>query len=133
MNTYEAYLKHEAGNIITVEECMEIYSKMVESISSCKVEDKMDFWNEFIKYSGEYAYIRNKWETMSREEKMHDDDSRTVAHNSVIRSIDKIARLVEGDGGDASWRSQLGDKNEKRKRIGDFACFVSYITGISNR
>jgi hypothetical protein len=22
MNTYESYLKHEAGNIITIEECM---------------------------------------------------------------------------------------------------------------
>ena len=27
MNTYESYLKHEAGNIITIEECMDIYSR----------------------------------------------------------------------------------------------------------
>ena len=42
----------------------------------------------------------------------------------------RLARIVEHDGGDAYWRLQLGDN---RKRIGDFACFVSYITGISNR
>ncbi len=44
MNTYEAYLNHEAGNIITIEECMEIYSKLVESISLCKDELKQEDW-----------------------------------------------------------------------------------------
>ena len=34
------------------------------------------------------------------------------------------------EGMDISWREDLGDE---RKRIGDFACFVTYITGISNR
>ncbi|SEA97656.1 hypothetical protein SAMN05216349_1832 [Oribacterium sp. KHPX15] len=130
MNTYEAYLKHEAGNIITIEECMKIYSALVESISSCTVEDKLDFWNEFINRAARYAYIRNQWETMSIEEKTSADDGRSKAHNVVIISLNTLARIVEGDGGDASWRAQLGNE---RKRIGDFACFVSYITGISNR
>ncbi|WP_139297961.1 hypothetical protein [Oribacterium sp. KHPX15] len=130
MNTYEAYLKHEAGNIITIEECMEIYSKLVESISLCKLEDKDEFWNEFIDRVARYTYIRNQWETMSTEEKMNADDGRTKAHNVVITSLNTLARIVENEGGDASWRSQLGDY---RKRIGDFACFVSYITGICNR
>ena len=130
MNTYEAYLKHEAGNIITIEECMKFYSALVESISSCTVEDKLDFWNEFINRAARYAYIRNQWETMSIEEKISADDGRSKAHNVVIISLNTLARIVEGDGGDASWRAQLGNE---RKRIGDFACFVSYITGISNR
>ena len=47
-----------------------------------------------------------------------------------ITSLNTLARIVKNEGGDASWRAQLGDY---RKRIGDFACFVSYITGISNR
>ncbi len=130
MNTYEGYLNHKAGCIITFEECLEIYTKLVESISSCTAEDKLDFWNEFINRAAKYTFIRNQWETMSTEEKMAADDGRTQAHQVVIVSINKLARLVESDGGDASWRSQLG---EERKRIGDFACFVSYITGISNR
>ena len=130
MNTYEAYLKHEAGNIITIEECMEIYSKLVESISLCKLEDKDEFWKEFIDRAARYTYIRNQWETMSTEEKMDADDGRTQAHNVVITSLNTLAKIVENEGGDASWRSQLG---AYRKRIGDFACFVSYITGICNR
>ena len=130
MNTYEAYLNHGAGNIITIEECMQIYSKLVESISLCKMEDKEEFWNKFIDRAARYTYIRNQWETMNTEEKMAADDGRTMAHNVVITALNTLARIVENEGGDASWRSQLGDH---RKRIGDFACFVSYITGISNR
>lgn len=130
MNTYESYLKHEAGNIITIEECMEIYSQLVESISLCKLEDKDEFWNEFIDRAARYTYIRNQWETMSTEEKMAADDGRTQAHNVVITALNTLARIVEREGGDASWWLKLGDH---RKRIGDFACFVSYITGISNR
>ena len=130
MDTYESYLKHEAGNIITIEECMEIYSQLVESISLCKLEDKDEFWNEFIDRAARYTYIRNQWETMSTEEKMAADDGRTQAHNVVITALNTLARIVEREGGDASWWLKLGDH---RKRIGDFACFVSYITGISNR
>ena len=130
MNTYEAYLNHEAGNIITIEECMQIYKELVESITLCSLEDKDEFWNEFINRAARYTYIRNQWETMSTEEKMAADDGRTQAHNVVITSLNTLARIVEQEGRDASWRAKLGNE---RKRIGDFACFVSYITGISNR
>lgn len=130
MNTYESYLKHAAGNIITIEESMAIYSEMVESISKCQLEDKMDFWNNFIEKSARYTYIRNQWETMSFEEQGEADSGRTAAHNSTISAINTLARIAQNEGVDNSWREKLGDD---RKRIGDFACFVSYITGISNR
>jgi hypothetical protein len=51
-------------------------------------------------------------------------------HDTVIDSIEILARLANKEGMDISWREDLGDE---RKRIGDFACFVTYITGISNR
>ncbi|WP_029201616.1 hypothetical protein [Oribacterium sp. NK2B42] len=80
INTYEAYLNHEAGNIITIEECMQIYKELVESITLCSLEDKDEFWNEFINRAARYTYIRNQWEIMSTEEKMAADDGRTQAH-----------------------------------------------------
>ena len=128
INTYEAYLKHPAGDTITMEDALRIYTAMAESIEKCKVEDKMDFWNDFINKAAKYAYIRSQWETMTREEKMDQDDGRTAAHNSVITAVNVLSRIVDNEGN--SWREELGDS---RKRIGDFACFVSYITGISNR
>ena len=130
INTYEAYLKHEAGNTITIEEALEIYTEMAECISKCQHEDKMDFWNDCLKRAAEYSRIRNAWETMSREEKMGADQGRTLTHDGLITSINVLSRIAQGEGIDCSWREKLG---EQRKRIGDFACFIAYITGISNR
>ena len=67
---------------------------------------------------------------MSREERMDADAGRTMTHDGLITSVNVLARIAEKEGVDNSWRDRLGDE---RKRIGDFACFVSYITGISNR
>ena len=130
INTYEAYLAHPAGNILTLEDALSIYAKMAESIKKCTLEDKMDFWNNFLKKAADYTYIRNNWELMSREEKMDADARRTSNHDAFITSVNILARIAEKEGVDNSWREMLGDA---RKRIGDFACFVSYITGISNR
>ena len=130
INTYEAYLASPAGNTLTIEDALVIYSKLAESITKCTLEDKMDFWNDFLKKAADYAYIRNNWELMCREEKMEADAGRTIKHDAFITSVNILARIAEKDGVDNSWREMLGDA---RKRIGDFACFVSYITGISNR
>jgi hypothetical protein len=32
INTYEAYLQHEAGDILTIDDALRIYSAMAESI-----------------------------------------------------------------------------------------------------
>lgn len=109
---------------------MQIYREMVECVEKCKMEDKLDFWRDCLKKSAKYCKIRNDWELMTREEKIDTDSSRTSAHDSVITSINVLARIAEQDGVDPAWREKLGDD---RKRIGDFACFISYMTGISNR
>ena len=90
----------------------------------------MDFWYDFIKKAAEYTRIRCSWDYMSNDEKRDADDGRTITHNSLIASINILSRIAGNEGIDNSWRKELG---EERKRIGDFACFVAYITGISNR
>ncbi len=130
INTYEEYLKHPAGHILTIEEALQIYSKMCTSLAQCSMEDKMDFWNDCLKLAAEYTKIRNDWEMMSREERMDADKGRTLTHDSFITSLNVLSRIAAKEEIDNSWREELGDE---RKRIGDFACFISYITGISNR
>ena len=130
INTYEDYLKHKAGEILTIEDAARIYNGMVESIKKCTLEDKMDFWNDCIKSAMEYCYIRNQWEFMNLEQKVDADPGRTVRHNGFIITVDVLARIAEKEGVDNSWRKELGDS---RKRIGDLACYIAYITGISNR
>ena len=128
INTYENYLKQPKA--LKMEDALRIYSEMAVCINRCTLEDKMDFWNDFIKSAFEYTHIRNKWELMSREEKMDADPGRTMTHDTFITSLNVLSRIAAKEGVDNSWREELG---EERKRIGDFACFVTYITGISNR
>jgi len=130
INTYEAYLKHPAGNTLTTEDAARIYAAMAESIRKCTLEDKMDFWDDCMKSAADYTKIRNDWEFMSRAEKMDADSGRTVRHDGFITSLNVLSRVAEKEGVDNSWRKELGDN---RKRLGDFACYISYITGISNR
>jgi len=77
-----------------------------------------------------YASVRQQWEFWNNEEKLENDPSRTIKHNAFIDSVNILARLINSDGIETPWREQLGDQ---RKRVGDFACFVAYIVGISNR
>ncbi|MBP5744982.1 MAG: hypothetical protein J6W58_01615, partial [Lachnospiraceae bacterium] len=70
------------------------------------------------------------WEFMDYQERIDADPSRTRMHDTVIDSIEILARLANKEGMDISWRDDLGNE---RKRLGDFACFVTYITGILNR
>ena len=130
MNSYEAYLRHPAGNVLTMEDALRIYTDLNKSIERCAAEDTMELYNEFLQKALEYTIFRNRWEYMSREEKMEMDASRTSSHNSIITAVNILARLEDQEGVDHSWREELGDD---RKRIGDFACFVVYITGICNR
>ncbi len=130
IHTYEAYLNHPAGNVLIVEDALKIYKEMAESIGKCQMEDKLDFWNDFVKKAAEYAYVRGMWEYMDREKRTETDISRSLKHEGLITSINVLARIAGNEGIDNSWREELGGE---RKRIGDFACFVTYITGIANR
>ncbi len=130
INTYEAYLNHSAGSILTVEEALRIYEKMAAGITLCTLEDKMDFWNDCLKKAAEYTKIRNDWETMTPGERAAADRGRSIKHDAFIDALNILSRIAGKEGADSSWRTELGDD---RKRIGDFACFISYITGISNR
>lgn len=130
MNTYQSYLNHPAGNTLPVEEALQIYTALTESVKKCSIEDVSDFYNDMVKKSCKYASIRSSWEFMSNEERMSADVGRTSSHNVLIDSVNILARVIKSDGIETAWRDNLGDN---RKKIGDFACFVAYITGICNR
>ena len=133
MYTYEEYLDSSKVDTLTIEEAMDIYSGMVKSmrVSTLDAGDKTEFWEDFVNSAIKYTSKRCKWEIMSREARIEEDDGRTKAHDALISATDILARNLGGKhGADVSWRTSLGDE---RKRIGDFACFVVYMLGISNR
>lgn len=130
MDTYDIYLKHEAGNVLPVEEAIEIYNSLAKSVSLCTNEYKEEILNELIEKAIKYSVVRAKWENWDRETKIKEDEGRTLKHNSVIDVFNILARLLKSEDIDISWRDRLGDD---RKRIGDFACFLTYMVGINNR
>jgi hypothetical protein len=58
------------------------------------------------------------------------DDRRTKAHDAFIDACDILARDMRGRDIEPVWRQELG---EDRREIGDFACLLHCIIGISAR
>ncbi len=55
INTYETYL--EQPDRLKLEEAMSIYKQMVECFKKCTFEDKMEYWNEFLKKAADYTGV----------------------------------------------------------------------------
>ena len=106
------------NNILQYQEALEIYTAMTENLNRNDA-DIVDLYNRLIEKAVRYAHIRAEWNTLTREEKLEKDDSRTAAHDSFIASVNIIARS-EGEIG-LQWRERLGND---RKRVGDFACYT---------
>lgn len=85
---------------------------------------------QFYKLSVRYAQVRAGWNFKSIEEMAADNSERTILHNTLIDSVNILARNMEKIGEDASWRASLGND---RKVIGDFACYVAAWLGIRQR
>lgn len=115
------------SNILTYDEAKEIYEIMSANID-LNDEGYVFLYNRMISNAVYYANIRAGWNTLSQEQKRNTDESRTIAHDAFISSINSVARL-EGEIG-AKWLQQLSDD---RKRIGDFACFIALFQGIDAR
>ncbi len=109
------------------QEALEIYTAMTENLNRHDT-DILDLYNRLLEKAVRYAHIRAEWNFLNREEKLEKDESRTMAHDSFISSIDIISR-TEGKIG-SQWREKLGND---RKRIGDFACYISLFRSLEAR
>ena len=55
------------------------------------------------------------------------EETRTLAHNALINSLDSLSRFMGKEGQDITWRELLGTD----RIIGDFAYFLHCILGIA--
>lgn len=115
------------SNVLEYQEALEIYKIMNENLDRTD-EDILDIYNRMLDKAVRYAHIRAEWDSLTKEQKMNTDESRTIAHNAFISSIDIIARIEKEI--DSQWRERLTDD---RKRIGDFACYLALFRGIDAR
>ena len=119
----------EKNKVLTFIESNEIYIEIISVLNRHDTEE-MEYWNDFITSSIEYLEIRSTWLFLSREEKLKKDPLRTGIHNTVIRNLTVLKRIVEHKHEHTEWYYLL---NDDRKRIGDFACYVSYIHSLSSK
>ncbi|MCD8075726.1 MAG: hypothetical protein LUF27_11995 [Lachnospiraceae bacterium] len=97
--------------------------------------DALENYADLLKAANKYANIRASWPMLDVEEKMEKDPGRTSAHDSVITHVNLMARLLRSMGKPAAWRDVFGDEKDpyNRKAIGDFACYLAFVTGINAR
>ncbi|MFH1118371.1 MAG: hypothetical protein V1775_01020 [Bacteroidota bacterium] len=86
--------------------------------------------NGFYTLAIRYTVTRAQWNFLSMEEKIESNDARSRLHNTLIDSLNILARNMAKAGEPVEWRKTLGDD---RKMIGDFACYVTAWLGIRQR
>lgn len=122
---YDRYLK--APDPISFEEAMKIYEEIIkEAPDDNEMFDKA--WDNAIEKMTAYADLRAHWKITPKPQR--NNDQRTIKHDSVIASLDQLAESMKEQGLNAGWREKLG---YQRKRIGDFACYISLIYGLCAR
>lgn len=78
-------------NTLTYEEALEIYNEMEKHVDRTD-EDILYLYNGLIEKSIRYAHTRAEWTTLTRQEKLDKDESRSILHDSFISSVNIISR-----------------------------------------
>lgn len=119
---------------MNIEKMISVHRKLVEEVGSDP--EAIELYDELVESANEYAAIRAEWDTMDREQKIEKDPARTSLHNDVILHINILTRYLRKAGKPALWRDELGNEEEDRiwrKVLGDFACFIAFVSGICSR
>lgn len=132
LHNYEDYL--QCRESMNVEKMQELHQKIIKEIG--QDEDALEIYEELLKNAVRYLHFRAEWVTLSREEKMDKDPSRTACHNSMIVKFNMLSRYLKLQGKEAAWREELGyeeDDSYNRKKIGDFGCYLAFISALNAR
>jgi hypothetical protein len=85
---------------------------------------------EIVEAAVRYARMRTDWAIQDPDQRKEADAYRTIAHNRFIDACNILSRTMRKRGKDISWRARLG---QDRGEIGDFACYIHCILGLSAR
>ncbi len=110
------------------EQATELYYRIqAETVGQPDLEARVE---QLVTAAIRYAHIRTDWALSDTAEREANDASRTVAHNAVIEACNSLSSTMHQHGKDIAWRTELGDE---RKVIGDFACYIHCLLGLSAR
>lgn len=89
-----------------------------------------DLRTDLVDLAIRYARLRVDYYLADGQEQVRIGSTRSACHNALISACDILARNMKAAGEDATWRDTLGND---RRDIGDFACHLHAILGISVR
>lgn len=129
MTTYTEYLKNTDS--LTLETMNNMLYEMLSEIETD--EDSHELFDELFEKAIKYTEIRAKWNLMNGSERAEADAGRTMCHDSLIVKFNQLAKYLRINGKSAGWRDQLGYDDSDRKRIGDFAAYIVFVSCLNAR
>ena len=129
MTTYIEYLKNT--DALSLETMNNILYEILDEIKND--EDAKELFDELLEKAIKYTEIRSKWNLMSNGERAEVDAGRTMCHDSLIIKFNQLAKYLRINGKSADWREQLGYDDSDRKRIGDFAAYIVFVSCLNAR
>jgi len=106
------------------------YARAASIYARFRSSQLFELKSDLIAAAVRYACIRVDWLLADAEKQRRIGEDRTPAHNAFIVTCDILSRNMTKHGEDGSWRTELGSD---RKVIGDFACYLHCILGVSAR
>lgn len=132
ISIYEEYLPMTMS--LSIEEMAALHREMANEVGDDK--EALEFYEEIMDAAARYMEFRSRWNLWSREERREKDSNRASSHDSLIAKLNMLARYLRKQGKAALWRDALGDVKEDpniRKRIGDFGCYLAFVSGLHAR
>ena len=125
--------------MITIEQCITNFVR-----KNSNDDDLQELYEDFVNHCLRYAQIRQNWVLLTTQEKENADPDRTAAHDALISSMRPLFRYMINIADNSADKDQMqkiwkmvsleNNKGEVvRKRIGDFACYLAFITGLNMR
>ena len=131
---YEKYLMVPCS--ISMDEASKCFTEIYDAVKGTQDEILTEVYQDFVNACCRYAGIRAEWASLTREERIEKDPGRTSAHNKVIDTHNILARYMTKTGLSTKWHATIGyDKEDRmtRKKLGDFACYISLLLGLESR
>lgn len=144
MNLYSFQRYLNKPEALTFPEMEEIHRQIMAN-SDFNNEDFRELWEDVLRQSMKYTLVRSEGMILTQQEQELRDASRTEVHNQVLSSFLILERFFVQQG----WKSEdwtkllflqsfienrtLFDLNSHRKRVGDFANYLTFVYALHNR
>lgn len=127
MVTYQDFLSER--DALSFDTCQAYYESFLVALDWSD-EEQLAYWRDFVGASVAYAQARGEWLLFSREEKQAKDEARTIRHNKVLFTLKLFIAYSQEKGRIFPWYDAIKDK---RKQVGDLACYVAYVYAVNAR